>query len=398
MQYRARPQSNTFSKLKRAFGDPVSPLKPNPTFKPIPPTHVQPIDLTYDVAKVLPADKIKAINDAGKIVFHAVGDTGGINGTEIQDVLAAQMEDQISTAGAADAPAFLFHLGDVIYYNGMVADYKPQFYDPYQYYSAPIFAIPGNHDGDNTVRPGNQPDNEPSLTGFFRNFCAAQRAPAPESPYRYTMNQPWPYWTLKAPFVTIIGLYSNVDGSLDAIGSKGHNQPQYNWFVNQLKTADPGKCLILTVHHPPFSLDTTHGGYRDILDVIDQAVIDAGRTPNAVFTGHVHNYQRYTRTVKGKQYPYVIAGAGGYAHNLKSLHQLQQDPYTSNKRIPDNFQTTHPDVVLTKYNEDNPGFLRITVDATNLKGEYFINTFDKTPPPVAPFDTFTLNWKTGVIV
>ncbi len=397
MLYKARPQSNTFFKTRSTFGNPVSPLKPSTLFYPIPPANVQPADLTYDISNVLTAAQINQINLAGKLVFHTVGDTGGGSGSAIQDELAVQMENQITQASPADVPAFFFHLGDVVYYNGVSTDYKPQFYDPYQAYPAPILAIAGNHDGDNVASSGDPVDTEPSLFGFFQNFCAAQRAPTPSSPYRYTMNQPWPYWTLTAPFVTIIGLYSNVEGLLDDPTAGSSNQPQYNWFVAQLKAADPGKCLILAVHHPPFSLDTVHGGYPDILDAIDQAALDSGRTPNAVFTGHVHNYQRYTRTVNGKQYPYVIAGAGGYANTAKSMHQLQKDPNTAGGIIPKNFQTTRPDAMLVTYNTTNPGFLRLTVDAVNLKGEYFINEFDSTPVPVDPFDTFTLNWNTGVI-
>jgi hypothetical protein len=378
------------------FGNPVAPLKPNPAFKVIPPNHVQPADVTYDVAKILTPAQIAAINTAGKIVFHSVGDTGGINGTAIQDEIAVQMEEQITNAGPDDIPVFFYHLGDVVYYNGETGDYKPQFYEPNQFYQAPIFAIPGNHDGDNSVLKGDAPDPEASLTGFFDNFCATTRAPSPDSPYRYLMDQPWPYWTLNAPFVTIIGLYSNIDGSLDKT-TKGHIQRQYNWFVDQLKAADPGKCLLLALHHPPFSLDTAHGGYQDILDAIDQASVNSGRTPDAVFTGHVHNYQRYTRTVNNRHYPYVIAGAGGYANTQKSMHQLQKDPNTPDGKIPFNFQTTRPDVILSSYNTSNPGFLRVTVDANNLKGEYFINQFDNSPVPADPFDTFNLNWRTGVM-
>jgi predicted phosphodiesterase len=398
MQYQLRPPSNTFAKKRVAFGNPVSSLKPNPTFYPIPATNIQPADLTYDLGNVLDADKIAAITAAGKLVFHCVGDTGGVNGSAIQDEIADQMEAQVTAADTADAPAFFYHLGDVVYYNGLSADYKPQFYEPYQYYPGPIFAIPGNHDGDNVADAGDPVDNEPSLTGFFSNFCAPQRVPSPNSPYRYTMNQPWPYWTLKAPFATIIGLYTNVEGLLDPIGSSSEQQVQYNWFVGQLKAADPDKCLILAMHHPSFSLDTVHGGYPDILDAIDQATAAANRNPDIIFSGHVHNYQRYTRTINDKKYPYVIAGAGGYAGTQKSMHQLQKDPNTSGGLIPKPFQTTRTDVVLENYNTTNPGFLRLTVDAQNLKGEYFINSFDNKPAPADPFDTFTLDWVNGTLV
>ena len=51
-------------------------------------------------------------------------------------------------------------------------------------------------------------------------------------------------------------------------------------------------------------------------------------TPDMVVTGHVHNYQRFTRTVHGdeggdeKEVPYVVAGAGGFWH----LQAMQRQP------------------------------------------------------------------------
>jgi len=81
-----------------------------------------------------------------------------------------------------------------------------------------------------------------------------------DSPYSPTMTQPYVYWTLNAPFATIIGLYSNVDGTLDARGTS----EQLQWFQQQVQSAPADKALIVAVHHPPYSLDTTHGGYPDI--------------------------------------------------------------------------------------------------------------------------------------
>ena len=68
------------------------------------------------------------------------------------------------------------------------------------------------------------------------------------------MTQQYVYWTLDAPYATIIGQYSNVDGSPDPIGVS----QQQSWFQQQLSAADKGKCLILAVHHPCFSLDEMH--------------------------------------------------------------------------------------------------------------------------------------------
>ena len=63
------------------------------------------------------------------------------------------------------------------------------------------------------------------------------------------MTQPYVYWTLNTPFATIVGLYSNVDGTLDARGTS----EQFPWFQEQIKNAPKNKALIVAVHHPPYS-------------------------------------------------------------------------------------------------------------------------------------------------
>jgi hypothetical protein len=295
------------------------------------------------------------------------------------------MEAQFISASADSVPSFYYNLGDVIYNNGENSFYNWQFYEPYKYYPAVIFAIPGNHDGD-TRSP------EPSLYGFFRNFCAP--ACAAISTYRDAMTQPYVYWTLQAPFVTIIGLYSNVDGTLDGPGTV----TQQRWLTSQLEQADPSICIIVAVHHPPYSLDKTHGGYPAIRDAIDQAANMSGVWPDAVLSGHVHNYQRFTRTVldgdQSRAIPYLIAGAGGYANTPGLLHKMQRNP--AKEPVPCPSPTFDPTVELRGYNEIAPGFLRVTVTSTELTAEYFTVPFTG-PVPTTPFDAVTLNYQDGTI-
>jgi hypothetical protein len=214
-------------------------------------------------SEMLPIDQVFR---TVQLVFHTVGDTGPIKGDEVIKLVAEAMEAQFLGApklgNAATLnpnavttpmpekgdPSFFYHLGDVVYFNGMATDYPTQFYEPYQYYPAPIFAIAGNHDGDTHTEKNDPPDTEPSLEGFLENFCAPQRVF--RSAYRPTMTQPYVYWTLTTPYATIIGLYSNVDGSLDPIGVS----QQQAWFQQQLNQADKDKCLILAVHHPKQTL------------------------------------------------------------------------------------------------------------------------------------------------
>ncbi len=377
-------------KQRPAFQQLVHTPKASPRFIPIPVP--QPVNCTLPLTAILGSDHVGAIQATGKIVFHAVGDTGGVNGTDVQDAVAEAMEAQITSASADSIPAFFYHLGDVIYYNGQSSLYESQFYEPYKYYPPVIFAIPGNHDGDTYVRPRDLPDTEPSLYGFFQNFCAPQRTPI--STYRDALTQPYVYWTLEAPFVTIIGLYGNVDGTLDGPGTVTQQQ----WLTSQLKNANPSTCIIVAVHQPPYSFDRTHGGYPAISEVLDQAATIAGVWPHAVFSGHVHDYQRFTRTVlvggQQRAIPYLVAGAGGYANVPRLLHRLQRD--AAQNPVPCPSPTSDPTVELRGYNEIDPGFLRVTVTSTQLTAEYFTVPFTGSVPP-APFDAVTLNYQTGTV-
>lgn len=357
----------SFAKPRRGQDDPVSPAAAHPRFIPPPPFTGQ--SLTLPLETVLPGVTAK-IKEAGSLTFHALGDTGGIHGTETQDAIAGAMEAQIQAGGAASTPQFFYHLGDVIYFNGQSENYLSQFYEPYQYYDAPIFAIPGNHDGDTVTRPGDQPDTESTLYGFMQNFCS----PTPQFlfKHRQTMTQPYCYWRLNAPFVHIIGLYSNVDGQLDARGTA----QQQSWFVDQLKSIPEDKWLVVAVHHPCYSLDAVHGGYEETLEALDNAFEAAGKLPHAVLHGHVHNYQRFSRDYgNGQKVPYIIAGAGGYALTQSSLHKLQKG--LEDVTVP--HATTEDGVALEFYDVENSGFLTLTADAQHLTIDYYSVSFEDPP-------------------
>jgi len=359
-------------KVRRQIGDPVAQEKMPLRFEPPPPPTVR--DFTLPLDLVAPQAAAAAAANK-KLVFHCVGDTGGIHGESTQVAVAEAMEQQIQAADDTDKAAFLYLVGDVVYFNGVSNLYKWQFYEPYQYYPAPIFAIPGNHDGDTNVRLGDPPDPEPSLTGFMINFCDTTPRPAQ---YRTTMTQPYCYWTLLSPLVTIIGLYSNVEGSLDPRGGSD----QQVWLTDQLQAAPTDKKLIITVHHPCFSLDASHGGSPDILAAIDQAASDANRLPDAIISGHVHNYQRFSRDVGGTAVPYIVAGAGGYADTSRLMHKIQNIG-------PDRpYQTTHSDVTLVTDNETDPGYLQVTVTDANITFEYFVVPFDGSA--ASRFDSVTV--------
>jgi hypothetical protein len=373
------PTAGKIGKTRPAMGDPLAAPKEPLPFE-APPALTRNF-LTLPLEVVAP-DAAQTAQAKEKLVFHSVGDTGGVHGTSSQDAIAAAMEAQIHNAKTdEDRPAFFFHLGDVIYFNGQSENYTSQFYEPYQYYQAPIFAIPGNHDGDNHVRKGDQPDGEPSLYGFMRNFCDTTAQAV--SPYRNSMTQPYCYFRLDAPFVSIIGLYSNIGGSLDARGSN----EQQAWFEQALAQVPKNNKVIVAVHHPPFSLDSVHGGYPDILTSIDRAVAKTKQNIHGVLSGHVHNYQRFSRDDGTRQVPYIVAGAGGYPTALNAMHQLQQGlrkEVTPGKP----FQTKQPGVQLASFDVQNPGFLRITVTPADITYDYCSVPFDESPSKVV--DTVTV--------
>jgi hypothetical protein len=80
--------------------------------------------------------------------------------------------------------------------------------------------------------------------------------------------------------------------------------------------------------------------------------------PDAVFSGHDHCYQRFTLKHDGRHVPVVVAGAGGFA----TYDDLT--PVKLHRFLPEN-------VRLKAYNDKRPGFLRLTVTAETLQGEYF---------------------------
>jgi len=309
------------------------------------------------------AAKVAAIQQAGQIVFHSVGDTGSVVGPATQSLVADKMVTDFSEANAADVPSFFFHLGDVVYYFGEATYYYDQFYEPYRDYPAPIIAIAGNHDG--VVYAS---DPAPTLSAFLRNFCSPNPAPSPDAGglVRTTMIQPGVYFTLDAPFVKILGIYSNVLEDPGVIsGENGNNTILDNRQIafltaalERAKSASFTGAIIIAVHHPPFTGGSDHGGSPLMLQDIDSACQAAGVWPHAVFAGHAHNYQRYTRTVNNYQIPFLVVGCGGHSPLAKMR---------SNYRTPYKIDDT---LTLESYDDTDYGYLRVVVNAQTMNIEF----------------------------
>jgi Calcineurin-like phosphoesterase len=350
--------------------------------EPIPPVrNTTPMDLS----SVLGSAATNAIQTSGKITFHTVGDTGGIHSPQFQFAVADAMA--VDGTGAS----FWYHLGDVVYYFGQEEYYFDQFYDPYRDYNAPIFAIPGNHDG--AVFKG---EAAKSLDAFVSNFCASQpsRSLDSQGAVRTTMDQPGVYFVLNAPFVKFIGLYSNTsEGGTEGViaGTKVGND-QLTFLEKQLAAAKAerengqGRALIIATHHPPFTGSPQHVPSPSMLKQIDTACAAAGIQPDVHLSGHAHLYERYTRTVSGKQIPYVVAGMGGY-YNLPGLKPGKHPP------VPETPQSgkdaSGNPLTLEVYNDTTFGFLRMTVSPDAITGEFV--TVDTSSGKTGVGDSFTLD-------
>src|SRR5262249_22275885 len=155
-------------KVRRPIGDPVAVPKEPLGFEPPPPPTTANFHLSLDT--VAPDASARAEANK-KLVFHCVGDTGGVHGDDVQTAIADEMERQVNQATEEARPAFFYPWADVVYFKGLSRVNRGHFNEPYQYYPAPIFAIPGNHDGSTRVSRGDPPDPETTLTGFIRNFC-----------------------------------------------------------------------------------------------------------------------------------------------------------------------------------------------------------------------------------
>jgi hypothetical protein len=328
------------------------------------------------------AAKAAAIQKAGQIVFHSVGDTGSPKGPVTQSQVADKMVSDFTEANSADVPSFLFHLGDVVYYFGESNYYYDQFFEPYRLYPAPIVAIPGNHDG--VVYTG---DPEPTLSAFLRNFCASSFVQSPDSGglLRTTMIQPAVYFTFDAPFVRILGVYSNVMEDPGIISDQGGtyktlDSRQVDFLTTALKRVKSDQfagAVIIAAHHPAFTGGAVHGGSPLMLADIDTACKAAGVWPHAVFSGHAHNYQRYTRTVNNMQIPFLVAGCGGHAP-LSTMRSSFRTPYKIDNTL-----------TLENYDDKDYGYMRVVVDAQSLRIEFHLGSDG--PTVKTPNDVVTVN-------
>jgi hypothetical protein len=336
------------------------------------------------------ATDAQEIDDSGQIVLHVVGDTGlGLhsNQTDVAEAMALDYH----RPNPADHPAFFFHLGDVCYseFHGPRVPkanlYKPQFYLPYADYPGKIVAILGNHDCN--------PEEDPhAVEAFEDNFCAPPSTPDQPPPLRSPMHQPGVYFLLEAPYVRVIGLCSNGGETQGVISGPVAGDAQKSFLIEQLKAvkakraAGDRSALIVAMHHPPYS-GGGHTGSKHMSDDLDDAFRQAGIAPDAVLSGHAHNFQRFTRsyTLAGTtmEIPYIVAGNGG--HGMTPVK-----PGRDRKPVKTPVSGAGGEVTLNQYYNGN-GYLLVTVTPSVLT----IDAYAVHPrPSEIPFDSVTVSLQT----
>ena len=171
-----------------------------------------------DLGDVLPADLIAPIAGARKIAFHAVGDTGAakVNATKRGEV--DRRRGSVADAMAADAGAIARRAGLLL----PPRRRRLQLRRGAVLLRPVLRAVPRLRPAD--LRDPRQPRRLPSTAAAptrrrsrpsTRSCATSAPTPGPARPtraalVRTTMTQPGVYFTLDAPFVSIIGLYTNV--------------------------------------------------------------------------------------------------------------------------------------------------------------------------------------------
>ena len=376
--YKSHAENSKMPVQSKHFVDPHHPFQPLPA-----PLGKSPF--RFDLTQLLHQDEVDKIAKT-KLVFHTVGDTGDERGKEM-DFVAGMLTQDYDNSADGEAPAFFYHLGDVVYFAGDIQTYGETFYETYAEYPGLIVSIPGNHDcqpddpQDGPVDPNKKP-----LDGWVQNFMSSdptRLGSLKTTSSRTQMDLPNVYWTFTTPLATIIGLFSNVGETEAEI-----HQDQIDWFKSELKAADVDKALIVTIHHPPFSGDTEHSGSTVAEKVLFESFTATGKYPHLILSGHVHNYQRFTvqESVKSKtvEIPCVVAGAGGYS-KLGTLHKIKGKPPMAPLQLCDTLR-------LESYDDQYFGFLRLEVTKDDIVGTYYSAPYveGETPKPRIT-DGFTID-------
>ncbi|MEU2065137.1 metallophosphoesterase [Streptomyces sp. NPDC013455] len=261
-----------------------------------------------------PADKVIRREVPERFSFMVIGDTGE-GGASQYAVVPGFLKASQDTEFAVIA-------SDVVYPAGEADGYGGKFFQPYQDYPAPIYAIPGNHDWyedlgafmrvfcADTPPLDPEPRSRPLTGAWWRSLLWHRPRPTDEgrlaearslrsAPAQQAV-QPGPYWAIDAGPVRIVGIDTGLLGTVDA--------EQGTWLREVSRGPKPkilvtGSPLYVDGEHHPCPIE---GG-----GTVDDIVRDPGHHYVAAIGGDIHNYQRYPVAVDGRTIQYLVAGGGG---------------------------------------------------------------------------------------
>lgn len=270
--------------------------------------------------------------------FLVLGDNG--DGSAAQQSL----RDQYLSLGKRPDVKFLMIAADVIYPEGAMRDYEPNFYLPFKGFTKPIYAIPGNHDWYD------------ALEGFAANFLTADSArtcmrnrvetdgrltttterriegyieEAARLRREYGVSAGWqrgPFFEVQTERFALLAVDTGVLKTVDSA--------QWSWFKAALERSR-GKFIMVVLGHPLF----TAGHYQGDEDSLSGEWSPALRSPLAkegestpltaihrllrehrvdvVMAGDMHFFEHYQETYPANGKPrtmhhFVNGGGGAY--------------------------------------------------------------------------------------
>ena len=110
--------------------------------------------------------------------------------------------------------------------------------------------------------------------------------------------------------------------------------------------------LPYTIRHSPATRSTP--AVLEVDAVLFGAFKATGVYPDMVLSGHVHNYQRFTKSVTvadgtTKEIAFIVAGAGGYSKLGNDLHNERRVPHGT-RRFP--LEAVSPCRITTRITSD----------------------------------------------
>jgi calcineurin-like phosphoesterase family protein len=205
---------------------------------------------------------------AGATVLLAVGDVGTCDDTN--DDLVARL--------AKELPGSIALLGDIVYPDGGLGDYRKCFDPSWGPLRPRIHPAQGNHDFESA-----------NVSGYYDYFGAAAGTP----------HEGWYSYDLGTWHVVVL------NSDCASVGGCGAGSPQLAWLQADLQT-HPATCTLAYWHHPRYS--SGEHGDNPATEALWQALAAAGA--DLVLSGHDHDYERLAPVDGIRSF---VVGTGGHS-------------------------------------------------------------------------------------